>query len=83
MTGNKNLSGDKQRRAAQIEEFVIFVRLHLYNRGVAYGAKAIQRYLQDSEDDVVTALPSLSTINRILHRNGLTHGRTGHYDEGK
>jgi hypothetical protein len=80
MTGNKNLSDDKQRRAIQIEEIVIFVRLHLYNRGVAYGAKAIHRELQDSDDDVVSPLPSLRTINRILHRNGLTHGRTGHYD---
>jgi hypothetical protein len=27
----------------------------------------------------VSPLPSLTTINRILRRNGLTHRRTGHY----
>lgn len=76
MTDNQNPFADIQRSAAEIEEIVIMVRLHLYNRGVAYGAQAIRRQL---DDNIVRPLPSLSTINRILHRNGLTHRRTGHY----
>jgi hypothetical protein len=35
--------------------------------------------LEQLHDGIVSPLPSLSTINRILRRNGLTHRRTGHY----
>ncbi len=76
MTDNKNPFNIFQRSAAEIEQIVIMVRLNLYNRDVPCGAQAIRRQL---DDEIVRPLPSLSTINRILHRNGLTHRRTGHY----
>lgn len=65
------------RNAAEMEEIVIMIRLHLYNEGLPCGAKAIRQQLEDACE---TPLPSLSTINRILRHNSLTHGRTGHYD---
>lgn len=61
---------------AEIEEIVKSVRLNLYNHGLLCGAKAIRREL---EQEHIQPLPSISTINRILNRYGLTHGRTGHY----
>jgi hypothetical protein len=61
---------------AEIEQIVIMERLHLYNRGIPCGAKAIRKRLEQKE---IHPLPSLSTIKRILSRNGLTHRRTGHY----
>lgn len=70
---------DIHRSAAEIEQIVIMVRLDLYNHGVSYGAHAIRRYLEELEDEVVLPLPSLSTIGRILRRNGLTYRRTGFY----
>ena len=62
----------------EIEEIVIMERFHLYNRGLSYGAKAISRVLQHKG---VQPLPSITTINRILSRNCLTHRRTGYYPE--
>ena len=62
----------------EIEEIVVMERLHLYNRGLAYGAQAISRVL---DQEGVRPLPSVSTINRILSRNCLTHRRTGYYPE--
>jgi len=52
------------------------VRLHLYNQGVFCGTQAI---LGEMEDMGVQALPSPSTVDRILRRNQLTQGRTGRY----
>ena len=60
-----------------IHEIVIMLRLNLYNHGLACGAEAIQTQL---EKFAVKPMPSLSTINRILKKHGLTHGRTGHYE---
>ena len=79
MTHYKNPFGNIQRNPAEIEQIVIMVRLDLYNRDLPYGAQAIRRHLQQLHDAIVTPLPSLRTINRILHRNDLTHRRTGHY----
>jgi len=62
----------------EIEEIVVMQRLHLYNRGLSYGAQAISEVL---ELKGVRPLPSISTINRILSRNCLTHRRTGYYPE--
>jgi len=62
----------------EIEEIVVMERLHLYNRGLTCGARAISRVL---EQKGVQPLPSISTINRILKRNFLTHRRTGYYPE--
>jgi hypothetical protein len=78
MTDDKNPFGNIQRSAAEIEEIVILVRLDLHNREVPCGAQAIRRHLEQLHDSIVSPLPSLATINRILRRNGLTHRRTGH-----
>lgn len=77
MTNNTNPYNIIPRTAREIEEIVIMIRLYLYNRDLPCGAKAIR---QQMDDDGEIALPSLSTINRILRRNSLTHRRTGHYD---
>lgn len=71
---------DIYRSAEEIEQIVIMVRLDLYNRGVAHGAHAIRRYL-DEMDGVIYPMPSVSTIGRILCRNGLTYRRTGYLPE--
>lgn len=60
----------------EIEEIVEMIRLNRYNRGRTHGANAI---LQEMESMGVRPLPSLRSVNRILTRLGLTHGRTGHY----
>ena len=62
--------------AEEIEQIVRMVRLDLYNRGLFCAAQAIRHELVKLG---IRPLPSLSTINRILSRHGLTHGRTGHY----
>jgi len=61
---------------AEIEEIVVMQRLHLYNRGIPCGAKAIRKLL---DQQGVRPLPSVSTIKRILSGNCLTYGRTGYY----
>jgi len=67
----------KQLRSAdEIEEIVIWTRYHLYNNAIPCGAHAIRSTL---EKEGINPLPSLSTIGRILHRNGLTYRRTGIY----
>ena len=67
---------------AEIEQIIVLERLHLYNRGIPCGAKAIRQLL---EQEGVRPLPSISTLKRILSRNYLTHGRTGYYpgDDGE
>ena len=77
MTNNTNPYNIIPRTAAEMEEIVIMIRVHLYNRGLLCRAKALRQQLEDACE---TPLPSLSTINRILRQNSLTHGRTGHYD---
>ncbi len=62
----------------EIEQIAILERLHLYNRGLPYGAQAIRRRL---EREGIQPLPSISTINRFLSKNRLTHRRTGYYPE--
>ena len=62
----------------EIEQIVIMERLHLYNRGLPCGAQAIRQRL---EREGIQPSPSISTINRILSRNCLTHRRTGYYPE--
>lgn len=66
-----------RRTAREIEEIVILTRQSLYNSSLFCGAQAIQWEL---ENLAVRPLPSLSTINRILSRNELTHRRTGRYE---
>ena len=61
---------------AEIEQIIVLERLHLYNRGIPCGAKAIRKLL---DQQGVRPLPSVSTIKRILSRNCLTYGRTGSY----
>ncbi len=79
MKDHKDPFSDIQRSPAEIEEIVIMVRLNLYNRGAKCGAQAIRRKLEQMHDTIVRPLPSLTTINRILRRNSLTHRRTGNY----
>ena len=64
------------RTPREIEEIVKQTRLDLYNEGVFHGAQAI---IWELEEQQVEPIPSLSTINRILKRNDLTHRRTGKY----
>jgi hypothetical protein len=63
--------------AAEIEEIVTAARLHLYNHGLRCAAQAIRNELVKLD---IRPLPSVRTINRILSRRGLTHGRTGLYE---
>jgi len=72
------MNNDQLRSPAEIEQIVILVRLDLYNRGLLYGAKAIRKKM---DQYLVEPLPSISTINRILHKNSLTHRRTGNYEQ--
>lgn len=60
----------------EVEEIIKMIRLNLYNRDLFCGAQAIRWELEDMN---IKPLPSISTINRILSRNGLTHRRTGNY----
>ncbi|MDA3791119.1 MAG: hypothetical protein PF503_21810 [Desulfobacula sp.] len=62
----------------EIEKIVNIVRLELHNYSLFCGAKAIKERLEEYE---IHPLPSESTIGRILSRHGLTHGRTGNYQE--
>ena len=66
----------------EIEQIVILIRIHLYNRNLLHGPKAIREQILI---EGVTPVPSISTIKRILSRNCLTHRRTGYYpeDDGK
>jgi putative transposase len=63
---------------AEIEQLIVWERLHLYNRGRPCGAIVIRQRL---DRQGIWELPSVSSINRILSRNGLTHGRTGFYPD--
>jgi len=64
------------RTPAEIEKIVEMVRWHLYNNDLFCGSQAI---LWEMEDMNAQPLPSLRTIDRILHRRELTHRRTGRY----
>ena len=64
------------RSPREVEEIVCFIRMQLYNREVFHGSQAI---LWELKDQGVKPLPSLSTIDRILRRNDLTHKRLGRY----
>ncbi len=70
---------DQRRTKQEIEEFVTFVRLELYNRAMPCGPKSVQERLKVFYNDKQT--PSERTISRILARHGLTNGRTGFYEE--
>jgi len=63
---------------ADIEQLMVWERLHLYNRGLPCGAIAIRQRL---ELQGIQPLPSGTSIHRILSRNGLTHRRTGFYPD--
>ncbi len=66
-----------RRTSQEIEEIVKMIRLNLYNKRLFCGAQAI---LWELEEQEISPLPSLRTINRILSRNDLTHKRTGRYE---
>ena len=63
---------------AEIEQLIVWERLYLYNRGLPCGAIAIRQRLNLLG---IQPLPSVSSIHRILSRNGLTHRRTGFYTD--
>ncbi len=67
------------RTPSEIEEIVVMVRLHLYNRELSCGPEAIKKYLAD--EYAIVPLPSDRTIARILNHQGLTNQRTGIYEE--
>jgi len=58
--------------------YISFFRLHLYNRGLSCGPKAIREKLGE---EAITPIPSISTIARVLRSQYLTNGRTGYYEE--
>lgn len=58
----------------EIEQIVILIRFHLYNRDLLHGPRAIREQLLIQG---VRPVPSLSTIKRILSRNNLTYRRVG------
>lgn len=62
---------------AETVEIVKLIRLDLYNHDLFCGAQAIQ---WEMEDQGLTPLPSVRTINRILSRHSLTQRRTGKYE---
>jgi len=63
----------------EVEQIVVMVRLELYNQGLPCGPKALRKRLNKHE--ALKPLPSERAIARILTRNGLTHGRTGWYED--
>ena len=63
---------------AEIEQLIVWERLHRYNRGLPCGALAIRQRLDRQGG---WELPSVSSIHRILSRNALTHRRTGFYPD--
>lgn len=67
-----------KRSKEEIKEIVMFVRRDLYNNLKYCGAKAI---IEEMKSLDVEPLPSLSTINRILRDNYLTHRRMGYSSE--
>lgn len=70
----ENISRTKE----EIEELVTFIRLELYNRDISCGPAAIRKKMEEYGE---IELPSERTISRILSRQGLTHQRTGWYEE--
>ena len=62
----------------EIIEIVKVIRLHLYNRGQHCGANIIRK---EMEAENIEPIPSVSTIGRILSDHGLTHGRTGFFND--
>lgn len=61
-----------------MEERVVLARMHLYNRAAPCGARAVWKYLRESDPGL--PVPSLRRIVRLLTLYGLTHGRTGWYE---
>lgn len=68
---------DANRTTTEIVEIVKMIRLNLYNQNLFCGAQAIHWEMEDQE---ITPLPSIRTINRILSHHSLTHRRTGQYE---
>lgn len=64
---------------SEIENIIVMIRLHLYNRELPCGAKPIREYM--ASEYAIDPLPSERTITRTLSRHGLTNRRTGLYEE--
>jgi hypothetical protein len=67
------------RSSEEVEHIVVMERLHRYNHGLPCGAVALRSHLQ--AEAILRPLPSVRHIRRILTLYGLTHGRTGWYEE--
>lgn len=62
------------------DDLVVDMRLQYYNEGVPCGASILRECLKKTVGPY-RPVPSVRTINRILKRQGLTHKRTGWYED--
>lgn len=77
--GNREENAGTARRSSdEVEQIVVLERMYLYNRGLPCGAAALRQHLR--VHDGVQPLPSVRQIGQVLTRYGLTHGRTGWYE---
>jgi hypothetical protein len=76
MASSNALPSSPFRTTAEIKECVVFARLELYNQGNPCGPDTVRRRLIELE---VQPMPSRSAIAKILAKECLTYGRTGHY----
>lgn len=67
------------RSSEEVEHLIVMERLRRYNHGLPCGAGVLHRHLQ--AEGLLHPLPSVRHIGNILTRHGLTHGRTGWYEE--
>jgi hypothetical protein len=74
---NSDIIYDAIHSSEHIKELIIMTRLTLYNHNFCCGAKYIREELRAQD---IRPLPSLTFINRALRKNGLTHRRTGLYE---
>jgi len=72
-----NYEINAQHHPDHIKELIIMVRLNLYNHNLYCGAEFIRKKLKA---EGIRPLPSLSLINHVLARHGLTRRRTGFYN---
>ena len=64
------------RSKKEVKNAIEMVRLDLYNKGEPCGAKVIREEMKSLK---VMAVPSVSTINKVLQERYLTNKRTGFY----
>lgn len=77
--GLPKVTNPEKQVPSEVVELVEFVRLHLYNRDLPCGAKAIRGHI--STEYPTVKIPSVATISAILRQKELTNKRTGSYEE--